>query len=355
MQMKFDTQYNFYHYFDAETGFYFRSGIFDEDNTDSGVDPFMASYPHLLDVGIMGYCIHGETGLCASAGIGCYQSGKYIKKPNMSVDDFVSILEQCHGLVHQIALGGRGDPDQHEHFHEILGLCRSYDIVPNFTSSGFGMTADLARICALHCGAVAVSWYRSDYTLRAIRALIQAGVKTNIHYVLGRNSIDEAITRLEQNDFPDGVNAVIFLLHKPVGQGTKTNVLSADDPRVERFFRLIDNLDCSFKVGLDSCTVPGVIQRCSKQDLMSLDTCEGARFSAYISADMFMMPCSFDQNHQYNVSLRQQSIEEAWNSQPFCDFRTKLTGSCLTCSDRLNCMGGCPLMPEIVLCSKQNT
>ena len=29
----------------------------------------MASFPHLIDVGIMGHCLHGKLGLCAKAGI----------------------------------------------------------------------------------------------------------------------------------------------------------------------------------------------------------------------------------------------------------------------------------------------
>ena len=62
-----------------------------------------------------------------------------------------------------------------------------------------------------------MSWYRSEYTEKAINMLVSAGVTTNIHYVLGRNSIDEAIEHLQQEDFPDGINSVIFLLHKPVG------------------------------------------------------------------------------------------------------------------------------------------
>lgn len=50
---------NFISCFNQETGFYFRTGIL-EDGKDTGVDPFMASFPELLDVGIMGHCIHGK-------------------------------------------------------------------------------------------------------------------------------------------------------------------------------------------------------------------------------------------------------------------------------------------------------
>lgn len=145
--------------------------------------------------------------------------------------------------TNQIALGGRGDPDQHEEFEELLRICRDNMLVPNFTTSGYGMTPEIANICKRYCGAVAVSWYRSEYTRRAIQMLIDAGVRTNIHYVIGNNSIDEAINRLKNNDFPKGINAVIFLLHKPAGLGTKENMLLVDNPRVKVFFRELDKKD----------------------------------------------------------------------------------------------------------------
>ena len=344
-----DKKYHFKFAFDTETGAYVRTGILDENGKDTGVDPFMASYPHLIDVGIMGHCIHGKTGLCAKAGIGCYQSGLLVEKPNMSLADFRSIAEQSKGRCNQFALGGRGDPDQHEFFEEILKICRENNLVPNFTTSGYGMTPEIAKLCKEYCGAVAVSWYRSEYTLRAIQMLLDAGVKTNIHYVLGKNSIDEAIERLQNNDFPKGINAVIFLLHKPAGQGTKANMLSADDPRVAMFFAEVDKRH-PFKVGMDSCNVPGAINFCKSIMPESLDTCEGGRYSCYISSEMVMVPCSFDQKNRYEVSLRKNTIEEAWNSEAFERFRNKMRGACPGCEKKELCMGGCPLMPEIVFC-----
>lgn len=347
-----DKKYRFKSAFDTETGVYVRTGILDENGKDTGIDPFMASYPHLIDVGIMGHCIHGKTGLCAKAGIGCYQSGMLIEQPNMTLEDFESIAKQSSHRCNQFALGGRGDPDQHEHFEEILKICRKYDLVPNFTTSGFGMTSEIAKLCKKYCGAVAVSWYRNEYTYKAIEMLLEAKVKTNIHYVLGDNSIDEAITRLKNNDFPSGINAVIFLLHKPAGQGTKRNMLSASDTRVKQFFALIEKRH-PFKVGMDSCNVPGAIQFCRNILPESLDTCEGARFSCYIGPDMIMVPCSFDQKKLYEVSLKDKTIEEAWNSEEFEKFRSKMRNACPTCKIRAFCMGGCPLMPEIVFCARK--
>lgn len=344
-----DNNYKFIYAFDTETGLYIRSDILD--GPDKGKEPFMGSYPHLIDVGIMGHCIHGKTGLCAKAGIGCYQSGLMVEEPNMTVENFRRIAEESKHLSNQFALGGRGDPDQHEHFEEILQICKENDIVPNFTTSGYGMTEAIARLCKEYCGAVAVSWYRSEYTLKAIEMLLNAGVKTNIHYVLGNNSIDEAIERLENNDFPK-VNAVIFLLHKPAGQGTQQNVLSVEDERVARFFSALEAKH-PFKVGLDSCTVPGALKFCKHIMPSSLDTCEGGRFSCYIGADMVMVPCSFDQSRKYAVSLEDMSIEAAWNSAPFEQFRSHMRNACPECSMRESCLGGCPLMPEVVLCREK--
>jgi radical SAM protein with 4Fe4S-binding SPASM domain len=346
-----DRRYHFISAFDTESGAYIRTGIIDKDGKDTGVDPFMASFPHLIDVGVMGHCIHGKSGLCIKAGIECYQNGLSIEQSNMTLDNFKWITEQCKGRCNQLALGGRGDPDQHENFEELLKISRFNNLVPNFTTSGYGMTTEKANLCKEYCGAVAVSWYRSDYTLSAIQMLLDAGVKTNIHYVLGNNSIDEAIERMQTDDFPAGINAVVFLLHKPAGLGSINNVLSADDIRVSDFFELVDKKH-RYKIGMDSCNVPGALNYCNNIAKETLDTCEGARFSCYIGPDMIMVPCSFDQNRKYEVSLKNMSIEEAWNSESFQKFRYHLRKSCPDCGNRELCMGGCPLMPEVVFCKR---
>lgn len=314
----------------------------------------MSGFPELLDIGIMGHCIHGAKGLCIKAGVQCYQDGLHSDKPNMSLQDFMSIAEQCKGETYQFALGGCGDPDQHEHFAEILRICENAGIVPNFTTSGLGMSEDIATLCKRYCGAVAVSWYRSQYTLDAIRMLVENGVKTNVHYVLSRDSITEAIRLLKENEFPQGINAVIFLLHKPIGLGTTEQVITIDNEEFEEFLECIDDGTFPFKIGFDSCSVPALIGRkCA--DMRSMDTCEGARWSAYISADMKMMPCSFDnQEKRWSIDLRKHTIQQAWDSETFHEFRRRLQNACPECVNQNDCMGGCPICPEIVLCRKKN-
>lgn len=66
--MRIRKENDFLSMFDEETGRYLRTGII-RDGKDTGEDPFMSSFPELLDVGIMGHCKHGKSGLCMKAGI----------------------------------------------------------------------------------------------------------------------------------------------------------------------------------------------------------------------------------------------------------------------------------------------
>lgn len=324
-----------------------RSGII-ENGKDTGIDPFMRSFPSLIDIGIMEMCV------CASkCNVDCYQKACDRTGNNMSLEDYTRIMEESKDKVFQVALGGAGDPDTHEHFEEILILTNEYGIVPNFTSSGIAFTKEKAELCKQFCGAVAISEHHADYTTKALDLLINAGVKTNIHYVLSARSIDDAIDKLKNNGFHKGINAVVFLLYKPIGLGKIENILTADNPKVKDFFNLVDNGKYDFKIGFDSCSCSGIINNTSKIDWQSIDFCEGGRYSMYISADMKAMPCSFgNQDSKWWVDLRKCSIKEAWESEVFDNFRCSLVKSCPDCKNRDNCAGGCPISREIVLCNK---
>lgn len=351
MIIKLDKKYNFISMFNPANGFYIRTGII-ENGIDTGIDPFMTSFPELIDIGVMGHCTHGRMGICIKSGVQCYQDGLNKYQPNMSLENFKRIIDECKGKTFQVALGGRGDVDQHENFEELLAYCRKNGIIPNFTSSGIGFTERIVAICKEYCGAVAISWYRQEHTVKAINMLLKAGVKTNIHYVLGNNSIDEAIKRLSKNDFPEGINAVIFLLHKPVGLGKENNVLKVDNPKVKEFFELVDTMKFPFKIGFDSCSVPGLLNFTRNIDRSVFDTCEAARWSMYITPDMKALPCSFDQEMRWVYDISDDTIENAWNSLQFEEFRKSFKDSCPSCQQRIFCLGGCPIKRQIVLCAR---
>lgn len=349
MIRKYDKKNRYISMFNPDTGFYMRSGILDEHGKDTGIDPFMSSFPELIDVGIMQTCV------CAKqCNVDCYQKAIDRTGENMSVENFKRILEECKGKCFQFALGGAGDVDTHENFEEILSLCREYDIVPNFTTSGIAMTKEKTEICKEYCGAVAVSEHFAPYTDRAIDMLLEAGVKTNIHYVLSSRTIQDATAKLMLDGFKDGINAVVFLLYKPVGLGRIENVINVNDPRVIDFFRAVDNFNGKHKIGFDSCTVPALINFTEKINPDSFDTCEGGRWSMYITSDMKALPCSFDnQDMKWAYDISNDTIQNAWDSEVFEDFRNHFRNSCPNCERRKECMGGCPIRNEIVLCNRK--
>ena len=344
---------NFVSLFDPKTGFYIRSGVI-EAGVDTEEDPFMTSFPELIDIGIMGACTHGEKGLCSAAGVQCYQDGFRIKKSNMPLADFKRIIDECSGKTYQVALGGRGDPNEHKAFGEMIAYCRSKQIVPNYTTSGYGLTAEQADLSRAYCGAVAVSWYGHKHTQNAIQLLLDRGVKTNVHFVLSNSSIEYATRLLEQKngDLPKGLNAIVFLLHKPIGQGQQSNVLKPTDARLHQFFKAVEEfLEVSdIKIGFDSCSVPGIINYGKSIDTLFVDTCEAARWSMYISSELIATPCSFDTSAGFD--LKNGTIAEAWRSKAFNQFRNYFTRSCANCREKKTCLGGCPITPEIVLCER---
>lgn len=330
--------------FNSKNGFYIRSGIFDNNGIDTGIDPFMSVFPQILDVGIMGVCHHRK-----KCKINCYQNA-YIIKDNMSVDMYKKIVYQCRDKVMQIALGGRGDPNKHERFEDILKLTVDNEIVPNYTTSGFGLTQTEVDLTKKYCGAVAVSWYRSDYTFKAIDMFLKQKCETNVHFVLSNSSIDEAIDILLHKQQLPNINNIIFLLYKPVGlgHGRINECLNINDDKVKYFFKLINDIkQHPFNVGFDSCMSKFILKLCPDINKNTFDVCESGRFSAYIDAQGNMSPCSFEKNLGMSESLNKKSISDVWNGKLFNIFRNKVKIKNIQLDIASECTGNCSITPII--------
>lgn len=344
-----DKKYNFIEYFNPQNGFLIRGDIIGQ----KGINPKERSYPELLDIGIMGQCHISQLGICKKAGIDCYQQALLKKSPNMSLANYEKILIESQGKTFQIALGGAGDPNKHEYFAEILSLTSEYNIVPNMTTSGMYITDDEISLMKTYCGACAISFYsRLDSnnnetnkgTIEAIKRLVNAKCITNIHFVLSKETIKEAILRLENNLFPKGINAIIFILYKAAGFGQTDKILNFNNKYFQKFLDIVNNRKFDFQIGFDTCCTPAVLKGCLNIPLESLDFCEAARFSMYIDSEMNAYPCSFDcSNKRWLVSLKDISIQEAWDSKIFSEFKNHYYNSCLNESCKKYCGGQCAL------------
>lgn len=345
-----DEVFDFFEIFNEDNGTLFRSDT-------NGVDPVMRSFPELLDVGIMGHCDSGE--YCRRAGIDCYQKGATVNAPHMSYDSFLKIVEQATGKTFQIALGGAGDPNKHPRFEDILKSCRAYRIVPNMTTSGFLMTDNEVKLIKKYCGAVAVSWYSrlidgkesNQETINAVKQLVKCGCTTNIHYVVSKDTIDEAIIRLENDLFPKGINAVVFILYKPVGNGIIKKTLESTDGRIKKFLSLATKMKYSYKVGFDTCFTPAILRWADTVPKTCIDACEAATFSMYIDSQMNCYPCSFGiWDKSVSESLSDKTLQEIWLGKKFAAFRNWKKEKCINCNQQVLCQGGCKIRANIDLC-----
>ena len=301
--------------FNSKTGLEVLRGI------NGNEDPFVLEIPSLLDIGIMGTCKNK----CSF----CYQGHE--NKPNMKLDDFKSIIDEVSYHVNQVALGGRGDPNHHENFKEIVEYCKLKGVVPNYTTSGIDLTDEHIEI-SKQCGAVAVSEYSQDFTYKALERLTNAGVKTNIHQIFSNKSFDKCkdivLGNIPENwkfDY-NGLNAIIFLLFKPHGAGKNLPDYITPVSYLQDFAKIIFDPQCKFKVGMDSCLVNYMVKygNPTKEQLMSIDTCEASRMSSYITPDMKFMPCSFADENKWSVKI-ENGLKSIWqDSKIFNDFRNKL-------------------------------
>jgi radical SAM protein with 4Fe4S-binding SPASM domain len=139
----------------------------------------------------------------------------------------------------------------------------------------------------------------------------------------------------------------------PYKKVSRFSMLSYENPKVKQFFALFDNKDIANRSGFDSCGVPALISFTKNLHPDCIEACEAGRFSAYISSNNQLIPCSFEKDSQYAISLDSFSIEDAWNSETFDKFRSKHKKICLGCPKNNTC-SACPIVPEISVCETLN-
>lgn len=329
--------------FDKNSGVSVRVGI-------DGKDPFWnPKGPELLDISITNYCEKG----CSF----CYR-GSHIAGVHMSIEEYECIIRQAARVgVVQVALGG-GNPNQHPQFIDILKLTRKYGIIPSYTTNGLGMTREIYEASKKYCGAIAVSWYEPHNVAKEVVAICKTqNIKCNIHFMLNMETIREAIRLLtEEQELLRNVNAVIFLNYKPIHSSADLCLIDGSD--FKEFMKLaLQNKAC--KIGFDSCMISFLMEYRNLIDYRGIDFCEAGRFSAFVSEDLILYPCSFmNDTNVRGVDLRKCSLQKGWKEGDlFIKIRERLAKpinsknvKCEVCQLYESCHSGCAMF-DINRCS----
>ncbi len=324
--------------FSQRTGFFVR---LEEDGYD---EPFWSEDgPELLDLSITNYCER-----CCDF---CYRQANP-QGTHIALRDVELVVKQAKEAgVLQIALGG-GNPNQHPDFVKILRLIRENGIVPSYTSNGEGLTDEILKATKEYCGAMALSLYPPYERYEALTRIINdMGIKLNLHVILKKDTIELLTTWFHEAPvWFENINAVIVLNYKPIGKGSQ-DLMVRDGEKLKFFYESASKCK-DVKIGFDSCCVPGVYTWMNVNPVL-IDSCEAARFSAFVSEDMKMYPCSFMANTDQYGDLRYESVSDIWQSHPaFVKHRDAMHNNpCKGCAHRKVCNGGCVFMPEINHCT----
>ena len=253
-------------------------------------DPQLAPLgPEILDLEV-------SVGDCSGKCPWCYKSSLPGNGKHMGLETFKAILAKTGNQLTQIAFGIT-DADSNPDFPAMLRYCREQGVIPNYTTSGLGMTEELFDLTAEVCGAVAVSVYPHNKELAydTIERFLVAGVKqTNMHLLYYQENlrfVREILRDVERGDISP--RAVVLLALKTKGRGDNLTPTT-----YEQFSELISNaMIGDVPLGFDSCSAPKFeawAKENRREDLLLYsEPCESGLMSSYINVDGDFFPCSF--------------------------------------------------------------
>ncbi len=297
------------------------------------------------------------TNRCPVSCPGCYTSAgpDGVERPTAEVERVFERLAAA-GVFH-VALGGGEALLRPDLFH-LAERARALGMVPNLTTSGLGLTPDLAERCRVF-GRVNVSldgvgatylqsrgYAGDEAALRALRRLSDAGVPCGINLVCDRHTLD-ALDETLAAAADAGADEVELLRFKPAGRGTaiyeSARLTEAQGrglwPRLvalsQRWPALVLKVDCSFVPFLCAADPP-----LEQLERFGVYGCEAGHALAAVTAELRATPCSF-----VDATLDVDALTERWDDEPtlrrFRDHHRDAPEPCRSCAYRTVCKGGC--------------
>lgn len=259
----------------------------------------------------------------------------------------------AQGVFH-IALGG-GEAMEHEDLFAIAAYARDKGLVPNLTTSGQGMTPELAERCRvfgqINVSIDAVGANRGSLPFseaaNALRLLRAVKKEVGINCVVSRSSYDglPAVVRFAKKL---RLSEVEFLRFKPAGRGLPIfgdeNLLPAQCRGIYRRtlwlafrHRMRIKLDCSF--------APMVFAHSPSRraaEFLGVVGCEGGNILASVMPNGQLTGCSFG-GPEEGSAFETGTVARVWKSGfgAFRDYISRAPEPCRSCHYLSLCKGGC--------------
>ena len=271
-------------------------------------------------------------------------------------------LEELAAMgVFEVALGGGeglyADP---EGLLATARRIRELGMVPNLTTSGFGMTADRARQLRV-MGQVNISldglngiyadsrgFDGTTTALRAIDHLVAAGVRVGVNTVISRTTVPH-LEELAEALVAHGVSEWQWLRLKPAG---RASAVYADrtpiaDQLMELWPRALALSEATpLEIRFDCALVPFLVAHqppLEHLERLAISGCPGGIGLMSIGADGQVAPCSFA--HDLTEPAAAAPLDAQWASgSTFTAWRDRAQAPpepCGSCPYRTVCRGGC--------------
>ncbi|MGA1824581.1 MAG: radical SAM protein [bacterium] len=298
------------------------------------------------------------TNACNAGCSHCYMASGERDSHEMDTASIKRALKKLQSIgVFHVALGG-GEALLRPDLFEIAAYAREIGLVPNVTLSGHAVTEKIAEQLTLF-GQVNLSIDGVDKTSsafrnpklfaladRALTLLVNAGVKTGINCVLGRNNF-ETIPQLFKYAHTKKVHEIEFLRLKPTGRGEelyKQERTTYDQnirlipllSKYSRKYKIEAKIDCSFIPMLCYHNPPlDFLEKTATYGCEAGNVLIGAKSNGNINGCSFLPPIDvsiFDFHDQWYTNTYFTSLR-TWQS--------RATEPCTSCTYLDICKGGC--------------
>lgn len=307
---------------------------------------------------------------CPVACTGCYLgAGPDQQPPEPSHASLRAALHEAAEMgVFEVAFGG-GEAVLRDDLLDLAAEARALGLVPNLTTSGFGVTPERAERMAALFGQVNVSldglgatyaavrgWDGASVGLRALDTLRAAGLRTGVNTVLSRRNWDH-LDALADALVARGVSEWQWVRFKPAGRGRDAydDLALAPEQAAEILPRA---LAIEARTGLvlrtDCALVPFLAAHEPPPDLMNrlgVQGCVGGESLWTRHADGAWTPCSFAEAPELSSDDR-GPMAALWSDSPtlqgWRSWADAPPEPCASCAWRSVCRGGCRVVARHV-------
>ena len=314
------------------------------------------------------------TDRCPVRCTGCYLDAAPERQPPEPTHEALrrAMVEAADLGVFEVAFGG-GEAVLREDLLELAAEARTLGLVPNLTTSGFGITPERAARMARLFGQVNVSldglpgpdgaysavrgWDGAAIGLRALELLRDAGLRTGVNTVLSAKNL-ESLDSLADALVQRGVSEWQWVRFKPTGRGADAYdelALRPDDADglLERALAIEARTGLTLRV--DCALVPFLAAAAPEQlARLGVSGCVGGSSLVTRRSDGGWSPCSFaaEDERLDEGALEGAPLGEAWAGSPtlraWRDWAEDPPEPCASCDHRAVCRGGCRVVARHV-------